>query len=72
MEIEAGVKNRVKELRKKRGWTQSEFGEKLGISRQSVHSIEAGKYDPSLPLAFRIADVLGISLDKIFEKHRTS
>ena len=72
MEIEAGVKNRVKELRKKRGWTQSEFGEKLGISRQSVHSIEAGKYDPSLPLAFRIADVLGISLDKSFEKHRTS
>ena len=72
MEIEAGVKNRVKELRKERGWTQSEFGEKLGISRQSVHSIEAGKYDPSLPLAFRIADVLGISLDKIFEKHRTS
>ena len=72
MEIEAGVKNRVKELRKKSGWTQSEFGEKLGISRQSVHSIEAGKYDPSLPLAFRIADVLGISLDKIFEKHRTS
>ena len=72
MEIEAGVKNRVKELRKKRGWTQSEFGEKLGISRQSVHSIEAGKYDPSLPLAFRIADVLGISLDKIFDKHRAS
>ena len=72
MEIEAGVKNRVKELRKKRGWTQSEFGEKLGISRQSVHSIEAGKYDPSLPLAFRIADVLGISLDKMFEKHRAS
>ena len=72
MEIEAGVKNRVKELRKKRGWTQSEFGEKLGISRQSVHSIEAGKYDPSLPLAFRIADVLGISLDKIFEKPKAS
>jgi putative transcriptional regulator len=72
MAIEAGVKNKVKELRKKRGWTQSEFGEKLGISRQSVHSIEAGKYDPSLPLAFRIADVLGISLDKIFEKPKAS
>ena len=72
MDIEAGVKNKVKELRKKRGWTQSEFGEKLGISRQSVHSIEAGKYDPSLPLAFRIADVLGISLDKIFEKPKGS
>jgi putative transcriptional regulator len=66
------VKNKVKELRKKRGWTQSEFGEKLGISRQSVHSIETGKYDPSLPLAFRIADVLGIPLDKIFEKPNAS
>jgi putative transcriptional regulator len=72
MDIKAGVKNKVKELRKKRGWTQSEFGEKLGISRQSVHSIEAGKYDPSLPLAFRIADVFGISLDKIFEKPKAS
>jgi putative transcriptional regulator len=72
MDIEAGVKNKVKELRKKRGWTQSEFGEKLGISRQSVHSIETERYDPSLPLAFRIADVLGISLDKIFEKPKGS
>jgi putative transcriptional regulator len=62
------VKNKVKELRRKRGWTQGELGEKLGISRQSVHSIETGKYDPSLPLAFRIADVFGASLDKIFDK----
>ena len=58
----------MKELRRKRGWTQGELGEKLGISRQSVHSIETGKYDPSLPLAFRIADVFGASLDKIFDK----
>ena len=62
------MKNKVKELRKKRGWTQGELGERLGISRQSVHSIETGKYDPSLPLAFRIADVFGASLDKIFDK----
>jgi len=62
------VKNKVKELRKKRGWTQGELGERLGISRQSVHSIETGKYDPSLPLAFRIADIFGASLDKIFDK----
>ncbi len=62
------MKNKVKELRRKRGWTQGELGEKLGISRQSVHSIETGKYDPSLPLAFRIADVFGASLDKIFDK----
>ena len=58
----------MKELRRKRGWTQGELGEKLGISRQSVHSIETGKYDPSLPLAFRIAVVFGASLDKIFDK----
>ena len=50
------MKNKVKDLRKKRGWTQGELGEKLSISRQSVHSIETGKYDPSLPLAFRITD----------------
>ncbi len=62
------MKNKVKELRKKRGWTQGELGERLGISRQSVHSIETGKYDPSLPLAFRIADMFGASLDKIFDK----
>ena len=62
------MKNKVKELRKKRGWTQGELGERLGISRQSVHSIETGKYDPSLPLAFRIADIFGTSLDKIFDK----
>jgi len=40
----------------------------LGVSRQSVHSIETGKYDPSLPLAFRIADVFGVSIEKIFDK----
>ena len=62
------MKNKVKELRKKRGWTQGELGERLGISRQSVHSIETGKYDPSLPLAFRIADMFVASLDKIFDK----
>ena len=62
------MKNKVKLLRKKRGWTQSEFGEMLGVSRQSVHSIETGKYDPSLPLAFRIADVFGVTIEKIFEK----
>ena len=62
------MKNKVKDLRKKRGWTQGELGEKLGISRQSVHSIETGKYDPSLPLAFGIAEVFGSTIEKIFEK----
>ena len=62
------MKNKVKDLRKKRGWTQGELGEMLGISRQSVHSIETGKYDPSLPLAFGIAEVFGSTIEKIFEK----
>jgi putative transcriptional regulator len=69
---ERGVKNKVKDLRRKRGWTQSELGEKLGISRQSVHSIETGKYDPSLPLAFGIAEVFGTTIEKIFEKPEAS
>ena len=66
------MKNKVKELRRKRGWTQGELGEKLGISRQSVHSIETGKYDPSLPLAFRISEVFGASIEKIFERPQTN
>lgn len=66
------MKNKVKDLRKKRGWTQGELGEKLGISRQSVHSIETGKYDPSLPLAFGIADVFGTTIEKIFQKSDAS
>ena len=56
----------MKDLRKKRGWTQGELGEKLGISRQSVHSIETGKYDPSLPLAFRIAELFDLPIEDIF------
>ena len=57
----------MKDLRKKRGWTQGELGEKLGISRQSVHSIETGKYDPSLPLAFRIAELFDLPIEEVFE-----
>jgi len=62
------VKNRLRELRKAQGWTQSELGDRLGISRQSVHSIEIGKYDPSLPLAFTISEVFGMAIEQIFEK----
>ena len=63
-----GVKNRLRELREQRGWTQTELGEKLGITRQSVHSIESGRYDPSLPLAFRIAELFKRRIEQIFEK----
>ena len=49
------MKNRVRELRAERRWSQSDLGEHLNVSRQTVNAIETGKYDPSLPLAFRIA-----------------
>jgi putative transcriptional regulator len=64
------VKNRLRELRKAQGWTQSELGDRLGISRQSVHSIEIGKYDPSLPLAFTISGLFGMPIEQIFEKSK--
>jgi putative transcriptional regulator len=62
----AGVKNRLKVLRAERNWNQQDLAEALGVSRQSVNAIETGKYDPSLPLAFRIADVFGLPIEAIF------
>ena len=53
------MKNRLKVLRAERDWSQGDLAERLGVSRQSVNAIETGKYDPSLPLAFRIAELLG-------------
>lgn len=60
------MKNRLKVLRAERDWTQSALAEALEISRQSVNAIETGKYDPSLPLAFKIADLFGLSIEDIF------
>jgi putative transcriptional regulator len=62
------VKNRLKVLRAERDWSQADLGERLGISRQSVNAIEKSRYDPSLPLAFRIADLFGMAIEDIFEK----
>lgn len=61
------VKNRLKALRAERGWNQAELAERLDVSRQSVNAIETGKYDPSLPLAFRIARLFGLPIEAIFE-----
>ena len=61
------MKNRLKELRAERGWSQAELAERLDVSRQTVNSIETGKYDPSLPLAFKIARLFGRSIGAIFE-----
>ncbi len=60
------MNNRLRELRAQRGWSQADLAERLGVSRQTVNSIETGKYDPSLPLAFRIARVFGRPIEGIF------
>ena len=61
------MKNRLKELRAERGWSQAELAERLDVSRQSVNAIETGKYVPSLPLAFKIARLFGRPIEAIFE-----
>lgn len=61
------MRNRLKVLRAERDWTQARLAEKLEVSRQTVNAIETGRYDPSLPLAFRIAQVFGLSIEHIFD-----
>ena len=61
------MKNRLKALRAERGWSQAELAERLDVSRQTVNAIETGKYDPSLPLAFKIARLFGQPIEAIFE-----
>lgn len=60
------MRNRLRELRAERGWTQAELARALDVSRQNVNAIENGKYDPSLSLAFRIAALFGSSVEEIF------
>jgi len=60
------MKNRLKVLRAERNWSQQALAEQLGVSRQSVNAIETGRYDPSLPLAFQIAEVFGLAIEEIF------
>lgn len=62
------MNNRLKVLRAERSWSQQDLAERLGVSRQSVNAIETGKYDPSLPLAFRIADLFALSIEGIFTR----
>jgi putative transcriptional regulator len=59
--------SRVRELREHRNWSQGELAERLEVSRQTVNAIETGKYDPSLPLAFRIARLFELSIEAIFQ-----
>ncbi len=60
------MKNLLKDLRAEHEWSQADLAERLGVSRQTVNSIEAGKYDPSLPLAFKIAKLFEMKIEEIF------
>jgi putative transcriptional regulator len=60
------MKNRLRVLRAERNWSQAELAERLEVSRQSVNAIETGKFDPSLPLAFKIARLFGSPIESIF------
>ena len=61
------MKNRLKVLRAERDWTQAQLAEQLDVSRQTVNALEKGKYDPSLPLAFKAARLFGLTIEEIFE-----
>ncbi len=60
------MNNRIKDLRAGRGWSQGDLAAALDVSRQTVNAIENGRYDPSLPLAFTIAELFGLSIEEIF------
>lgn len=62
------MKNRLKVLRAERDWSQQDLADRLEVSRQSVNAIEKGRYDPSLPLAFRIAGLFNLAIEDIFER----
>ena len=64
------MRNRLKVLRAERDWSQSDLADRLDVSRQSVNAIETGKYDPSLPLAFRIAALFELPIEAIFAARR--
>jgi putative transcriptional regulator len=64
------MKNRLRELRAEHGWSQAELAQRLDVSRQTVNAIETGKYDPSLPLAFRIAQLFQQTIEAIFQPDR--
>jgi len=61
------MKNKLRELRTARGWSQAELGERLNVSRQTINALEKEKYDPSLPLAFKIAALFELRIEEIFE-----
>ena len=66
------MKNRLKVLRAERNWTQAELANALEVSRQTINAIETGKFDPSLPLAFRAARLFGLRIEEIFQDEESA
>lgn len=64
------MKNRLTDLRAKRAWTQADLAQRAGVSRQTINAIETGKFDPSLPLAFRLANLFNLKIEEIFNDDR--
>lgn len=60
------MENRIKDLRMARGWSQGELASRLGVTRQTINAVETNRYDPSLPLALRVAKLLGVPVDTLF------
>ena len=60
------MRNRVRELRKQKGWTQEQLAEIIGVSRQTIHAIEKGKFDPSLPTAFKMSNLFQLPIEQFF------
>lgn len=65
--VEVPVKNKLRELRAAKQWSQSDLADKLGVSRQTINAIETEKYDPSLPLAFKVARLFKLNIEDVFE-----
>jgi putative transcriptional regulator len=64
------MKNRIRVLRAEREWTQADLAERLGVSRNAVNSIENGRFDPSLPMAYRFSDIFDLPVEDIFPKEK--
>jgi putative transcriptional regulator len=65
--LEVPLKNKLRELRSERNWSQAELADRVEVSRQTINAIETGKYDPSLPLAFALARVFKVKLEDLFD-----
>lgn len=70
-DVEIQMKNKLKVLRAERDWSQAILADKVGVSRQTINAIETGKYDPSLPLAFKLAKLFNLTIEEVFDPQET-